>query len=754
MDQDPPLSIEALEAEQVRRLREREAGDQDARRYRELVDNASDLIFTVDMEGVFRFVNRASLSVLGYTPEEMQGRSVTEFVAPEYHDLMSRNRDRKVAGEESTEYLAEAVHKDGSRRWLAIRTSLVRKDGRIVETQGIARDITEARRVEQALRESEERLLLLVRATNDAVWDHDVVHDTIWWNEGIVNFGYSRADIEWSGDWWRERLHPEDRARVIEGRRQVAGSGGEYWSDEYRFLRQNGSYANVYDRGFVIRSATGEPARMVGAMLDVTLQKEAERAARSIAERFELLFESHPQPIFVIDSETLRFLEVNPAAEAKYGYSREEFLRMRVTDIRPADEVPRFLEHLLSDEAEQPFYAGKWRHQTRSGKIIEVELLRRRLVFSGRPARLVVVQDVTERRALEHHVQHAQRMEAVGRLAGGVAHDFNNLLTVISGYCELLLNRRDPSDPAFKALDEIRSATRRASGLTQQLLAFSRRQAVKPQRLDLNQVVGDMVPILKRLLTDSIELELTLPKGAAQIRADARQLEQVVMNLVVNSRDAMAEAGRIRVFVQLVELDRTAAEGRAGGPYVELTVADSGHGMDEETLSHVFEPFFTTKEPGKGTGLGLSTVYGIVDQSGGFIRVTSKLGEGSTFQVYFPRIDDAGAPAEGGESILVVDGDGTSRGEIAKALRAAGYQVAEAESGLDALELAGRGRFDLLAAGDPAAGMSGADLAVRLKRIHPDTRVVYFSAHGGGRVPRKPMEMADLLREVRSALDE
>jgi PAS domain S-box-containing protein len=747
MDQDPLRKIEALEAEQIRHLREREAREQETRRYRELVDNASDLIFTTDMEGVFTFVNRASHFVLGYQPEEMQGRSVTAFVAPEYHDVMWRNRERKVAGEPSTEYVLEALHKDGSRRWLAIRTNLVRSNDSIVETQGIARDITESRRVDQALRESEERLLLLVRATNDAVWDRDLAHDTIWWNEGIGNFGYSRADIEWSGEWWRERLHPDDRDRVIEGSRQAAASGGDYWSDEYRFLCRSGSYAYVYDRGFVIRDPAGQPSRMVGAMLDVTRQKQAERAARSIAERYELLFESHPQPIFVIDSETLRFLEVNPAAVAKYGYSREEFLSLRATDIRPPDEVPRFLEHLLSEDAERPFHAGKWRHQTRGGKIIEVELLRRKLMFSGRQARLVVVQDVTERRALEHQLQHAQRMEAVGRLAGGVAHDFNNLLTVISGYCELLLNRRDPSDPSFKALEEIRSATRRASGLTQQLLAFSRRQTVRPRLLDLSQVVGGMVPILNRLLTDSIQLELHLPPGAAQIRADPSQLEQVVMNLVVNSRDATGEAGRIGVSVQLVELDRAAAEGRPGGPYVELTVSDSGHGMDEETLSHVFEPFFTTKEPGKGTGLGLSTVYGIVDQSGGFIRVTSQVGKGSTFSVYFPRIDSAGGVMEGSESILLVDRDGAARSRIAGTLRAAGYQVAEAENGLDALELAGRGPFDLLAAGEPGSGMSGADLAAKLKRIHPDARVVYLKARGAE-------DAAGLLREVRSALDE
>jgi two-component system, cell cycle sensor histidine kinase and response regulator CckA len=265
--------------------------------------------------------------------------------------------------------------------------------------------------------------------------------------------------------------------------------------------------------------------------------------------------------------------------------------------------------------------------------------------------------------------------------------------------------------------------------------------------LDLSQVVGGMVPILNRLLTDSIQLELHLPPGGAQIRADPSQLEQVVMNLVVNSRDATGEAGRIGVSVQLVELDRAAAEGPPGGPYVELTVSDSGHGMDEETLSHVFEPFFTTKEPGKGTGLGLSTVYGIVDQSGGFIRVTSQVGKGSTFSVYFPRIDSAGGVMEGSESILLVDRDGAARSRIAGTLRAAGYQVAEAENSLDALELAGRGPFDLLAAGEPGSGMSGADLAAKLKRIHPDARVVYLKARGAE-------DAAGLLREVRSALDE
>jgi two-component system cell cycle sensor histidine kinase/response regulator CckA len=388
--------------------------------------------------------------------------------------------------------------------------------------------------------------------------------------------------------------------------------------------------------------------------------------------------------------------------------------------------------------------------------------------------------DVTERKALEMQMRHAQKMEAVGRLAGGIAHDFNNLLTVITGYSDLTLLRLDPNDPSRKNLDEISKACDRATGLTRHLLAFSRKQVLNPRVLNLNTIVSEMNRMLPRLIGEDIELVIELCPDLGQVKADSGQIEQIIANLVVNARDAMPFGGELAIGSANIVMDEEIAsryESAQSGPYVILTVSDTGHGMDPETMGRVFEPFYTTKEVGKGTGLGLSTVYGIVKQSGGFISVDSEVGRGTTFKIYLPQVDDeaseiAARPTlsallPGKETVLLVEDDNQVRSIAAITLEMSGYDVLAAANGEEALLLCEgyNGKIDLLLTDVVMPRMSGQELSNRLLKLRPETRVLYMSGyseneiihHGVMAKPtdfiEKPFSPETLTRTIREALD-
>ena len=398
----------------------------------------------------------------------------------------------------------------------------------------------------------------------------------------------------------------------------------------------------------------------------------------------------------------------------------------------------------------------------------------------GKPTRMFgTIQDVTEFKELEAQLRQSQKMEAVGRLAGGVAHDFNNMLTVITGYSEFLLRRLKENDPIRSELEAIRQAGERAAGLTRQLLAFSRRQVLAPQVLNLNKVVPEMEKMLGRLIGEDVELVTVLGSGLSNVKADPGQIEQVVMNLAVNARDAMPDGGKLTIETADADLSEAYARehvGVAAGPYVMLAVSDTGVGMDEDTRSHIFEPFFTTKDVGKGTGLGLSTVYGIVRQSGGHIFVYSEPGKGTSFKIYFPRAEEEaaapgkeGVPSEelrGTETILLVEDEKGVREFSGRVLRENGYTVFEAESGQAALDVLGRheGPVDLLLTDVVMPGMGGFDLARRASVLRPGSGVLYMSGYTEEMIDErgllemdipflpKPFTPEALLRKVREVL--
>ena len=649
---------------------------------------------------------------------------------------------------------------------------------------------------------------------------------------------------------------------------------------------------------YLFKNRLGRLAPVIERELEQAAQRRARRTAE---EQYRLLFENSPLPMWVVDRETLRFLAVNEAAIAHYGYSREEFLGMNLADVRPAADVPALLA-ALSKLADGLHEKEVWRHRKKDASVIYVEITTHGLVFAGRPAFLALLNDITDRRRAERALraseeryrvlmecaedaifvidaggrivqanaaaerllarprteilgsefptiaapeQHeqirngirntlkgkgmhgeerravrsdgtsvpieisasavevggeglvlaivrdiseqtsmaeqlrlSQKMEAVGQLAGGVAHDFNNLLTAILGYSQILAGELRESPNHFAAVEEIRKAGERAAGLTRQLLAFSRKQMLEPRVLDLNEVVRHIQEMLSRLIGEDIQVAIKLDPALGSVRADAGQLQQVIMNLAVNARDAMPRGGRLTIETANVELDDSYAVTHVHvqpGRYVMLAVSDTGMGMDEATKDRIFEPFFTTKEKGRGTGLGLSTVYGIVKQSGGYIWVYTEPGKGTTFKTYLPRLDvpaealphadPSALPSLGTETILVVEDEDAVRALARKTLEARGYRVLEAADGAEAMKVASQESIALLVTDMVLPGMGGREIAERILEMHPEARVVYTSGYTDDVIVRqglmdhgstfleKPFTPNVLARKVREVLD-
>ncbi|MHB1223261.1 MAG: hybrid sensor histidine kinase/response regulator [Gemmatimonadaceae bacterium] len=522
---------------------------------------------------------------------------------------------------------------------------------------------------------------------------------------------------------------------------------------------------------------------VVVSLHDITLRHRAAEELRTSEQRYRLLFERHPLPMWVFDLETLRFLAVNDSALSRYGYSRDEFLEMTIEHIRPPAEV-EVLHASISDAGLNQ--AGVFVHLLRDGTLRQVEIISHSLDFNGRDARLVLAHDVTGRldaeRALrerEEQLRHALKMEAVGRLAGGVAHDFNNLLTVISGNLDFARASLPDDSPARADLAEVSAAAERAATLTRQLLAVSRKQLLHPRLLDLGHTVEQAKRLLRRVIGENIVLELVWPSETWSVHADPGQVDQVLLNLVVNARDAMPAGGTITIEVANLTLDAGTARGLdipvAEGAYVALTVRDTGSGMDALTRQRAVEPFFTTKAAGHGTGLGLSTVYGIITQSGGGLRIESAPGSGTSVAMLLPRAegtasggvtDDPWGERGTGETILVVEDETSVRGVIRRTLERHGYTVREARHGGDALLVWARERdsLSLVVTDIVMPELGGRELAARLRAEQPDLPILFLSGYAGGAAGgepladdepflHKPFAGEELLRQVGALLD-
>ena len=663
---------------------------------------------------------------------------------------------------------------------VAIGAAVRDRDGDVVGLAGTVQDITKRRAMDESLRESQERYRAVTQSATDAIVTIDSGGSIVGWNKGAEQvFGYTQGEVV--GQLVVVLMPLRYRQPHLDGLKRVA-AGGERKaigrSVELEGQRKDGSEFPVE---LSLAAWDISNGRYYSAIIrDVSERKRTEEALRRLEADYRGLVEHAPLGIYRSSADG-RFVTVNRALVEMLGYeSADEVLRLDIPrevyadPEQRADLVARFRSE---DEATTE---AQW--QCKDGSLITVQLNVRIVrtptgqieYFEG------LVEDVTQQRSLENQFRQAQKMEAVGRLAGGVAHDFNNILTIIVSNSEFLLGDLGTDDPKRQDVEEIRAAAQRATGLTRQLLAFSRRQVLQLRVLSLNGVVEALNKMLLRLIGEDVTLEASLDSELGAVRADAGQMEQVILNLVVNSRDAMPSGGRLTIETSNVVLDEAYVREHTGvspGRYAMLAISDTGVGMDAETQAHIFEPFFTTKELGKGTGLGLATVYGIVKQCRGFVWVYSEPGRGTTFKIYLPRVDaplDAPdmaqpvRPSPGGhEFVLLAEDDASVRRVIAEALERKGYRVLAAPDGQTAVAMARAqpGEIPLLITDLVMPGMTGRELAETIAAERPQICVLYMSGYTDDAVVRhgvleagmlylqKPFTPGALAFKVREALD-
>ena len=635
-----------------RDVTERKTADERLRdneeRYRSLFDTSVDTIITTDEDGRIVGWNRSAERMFGYAAAEVIGQPATVVVPHGYRDRHRAGLDHVKSGGEphviGKTVELEGLRRDGSEFPLEFSlTAWTVASGRFYTA--IIRDITERKRAEEALRASEEQFRAMfdlasvgVAQANPKTGRLSRVNPKL-----CLITGYSAEELLTRR--FSDITHPDDRERDWTLFERMVTTGSSDYQTEKRYVRKDGSIAWANVNVTVLRDATGAPTRTIAIITDITERKRTEE---------ELLLKSAAlnaaaNPIVITDRDGT-ILWINQALSSLTGYSAREAI----------GKNPRAL--FKSGAHDQAFYRRLW-DTLLAGEVWSGEITNRRKNGTLYPEKLTITpvkdargetmhyiaikRDLTEERHLQAQFLQSQKMEAVGRLAGGVAHDFNNLLTVIFGYSDILLQGLEPG-PLHEAAQEVRRAGERAAGLTRQLLAFSRKQTLVPEVLDLGDVVSGLSTMVERLIGEDVKVSVVVSPGLGRVKADRGQLEQVVMNLAVNARDAMPKGGSLIFELQNVELDDAYTATHAEvepGPYVLLAISDTGTGMDAETQKRIFEPFFTTKEAGKGTGLGLSTVYGIVHQSGGAIDVYSEPGRGTTFKVYLPRFaGDAAVP--------------------------------------------------------------------------------------------------------------
>jgi PAS domain S-box-containing protein len=643
--------------------------------------------------------------------------------------------------------------------------------------QVVARDIHIRKEAQHAAKEWQKRLELAQKSgLRIGLWDWNLTSNVVVWSdESYRQFGFTRETFSGDVSEALERIHPDDRVRVHQAIQQVLDGAPEY-AAQYRIVRPDGAVLWIDAHGVLIRNGV---TRIMGIGLDITNLKSNEERLRQSEEKYRDLFENAIFGIYRARRDG-SLLDVNEALVEMLGYSsrRELMTRNLERDIYEDPSTRAALMTVANAGNRVEGMEVPWKRK--DGKSIPVRLSGRQVLGDdGHVSHYdVLVEDISGRRELEAQLRQSQKMEALGLLAGGVAHDFNNLLGVMMANAELLLETDQTSDQQRYA-EQVRGASSRAAQLTKQLLAFSRKQVLFPAVLDLNTVVKDVTTILKRLIGEDVRIEMNLSSEPTSLRADRGQLEQVLLNLATNARDAMPNGGRFTITTcncELLEEDVERCPGAKIGRYVRLSATDTGIGMTEETRSRIFEPFFTTKPQGSGTGLGLATVYGIVKQSEGFVSVSSRPGEGTTFDFHFPRVDNAPTPGaglverqidapSGSETILLVEDEDALREVTSELLTAGGYHVLSFASGEDAIrEATGyRSKVSLIISDVVLPDMRGPAIVARLQVVHPESKVLYISGYADTRTTellvsattsflQKPVRRVELLQKVSTIL--
>jgi len=706
-------------------------------RYKLLCSTMMDAFGAVDMAGRYQEANQAFLDLVGYEKEELLALRRQDLTPSKWHALEKRMVDEQVMVRGYSDvYQKELRRKDGVVVPVELRIVLARDpDHTPIGMWAIIRDITERITREDELR----RFQHAVASSPDAVfWMNAEGRFPYVNDQACRSLGYSREELlqlhlwDIDADFKREQWEPHWEA--------VGRAGGARLERLHR--RKDGTVFPVEISSSQV--VFDQQKHHVAYVRDISRRKKTDEELRF----FKHAIDTSPDGVFLMP-ENGGFTYVNDQACRSLGYTREELLQMHLWDIDPDFTPQRWQAHWEAMRTARSRLI-ETSHRRKDGSIFPIEVMAYRLPFGDEERHLAFVRDISERvkaseerGRLEAQLMQSQKLESVGRLAGGVAHDYNNMLSVILGYAELMRSKIAPDDPLLKDLDHIQQAAQRSKNITQQLLAFSRRQVFEPRILDLNDLIRGFQGHLARLIGEDIELDFMPAQDAGNIEFDPTQIEQILMNLAVNARDAMPEGGKLTVETRHVVLDEAYCREHVGfipGSFVRLSVSDNGVGMGAETVNQVFDPFFTTKEVGQGTGLGLATVYGIVKQGGGFINVYSEPGRGTTFKIYLPRTtDEAEAPdaseppppASGSETILLVEDDKMVSGMTEAVLVRLGYRVVCAGGPQEAIAIFAKERsaIDLLLTDVVMPQMNGKELHLRLKALRPDLKTLFMSGY-------------------------
>jgi PAS domain S-box-containing protein len=759
---------------------------------RAVLDASDEAIMLLTPDGTLLSVNEAAARRLGQPQGALIGRNAREFLAG---DVTERRMPIIARALETGEPASFEDERDGRVLLNHVRP-ILDDDGRVVRLAVFSRDVTLQRRAQEAAERSEQRLRRYLAAGHAGTWEWDLrTNENTWSPELWALYGVTPVAEGPSFELWRASIDPRDRDRVA-GDVQSAARQGLAIDTEWR-VAGTSPERWLHSHGEPERDEQGRIARYLGIVLDTTARKRGERALAESRAKLATALDSMTDAVWVTDAEG-RFVDFNEAFATVHRF------RSKAECADTFAAYPEILEVYFADGSLAPveMWAVPRALRGESGTAVEYGLRRKdtgeRWVgsYSFAPIRdeagaivgsVVVGRDVTarkeaeaERARLEAQLWQAQKMESVGRLAGGVAHDFNNMLSVIMGHVELALDQLDASHPVRDDMREIAAASRRSAELVRQLLAFARKQTILPRVLDANETVRGTLKMLSRLIGEHVELVFRPAEGAWPIRTDPAQVDQILANLCVNARDSITSAGTITIETRNVVLDEPGAlalQGATPGAYLRLSVTDDGCGMDAATREHIFEPFFTTKGPGAGTGLGLATVYGAAKQNGGFVEVHSEVGRGSTIAVYFPRhlgaverepASEAVGGPRGRETILLVEDEASILRMTKRILEKQGYRVLAAQTPSAALELARTqtDRLDLLLTDVVMPERNGVELARLVEALHPEVKRLYMSGytadvlapHGalaeGIRLLQKPFATTVLTRAVRAALDD
>jgi PAS domain S-box-containing protein len=740
-----------------------------------LLDHTPAPIYVVGRDGKYRLVNRSWEQKVSRSREEAVGKTRADLWPAETARAMGEIDKYIIRTGEPLVTEESLDTSEGHRLYQSVKFPVFDAGGQVDAVGGISLDITGIKSTEVALRDSERRYQTLTEVSPVGIFYADPQGRCIYVNERWCEIAGLSGE-EAAGKGWVRALHADDRERVLDEWRR-ASEESRHFKSEYRVERPDGEIAWVFAQGVAETTPGGSVAGYVGTITDIT---ELRRAQEGLS-RLASIVESSDDAILSCTTDG-RITSWNSGAEKTYGYRAVEAMGRSISFLIPPDRPDDTLLILENVTRPESVHNYEVLHVKRDGKSIIVSLTVSPIRDS---AGLVIgasliARDVTGSHQLQEELRQAQKMDAIGRLAGGIAHDFNNLLTAINGYSDLTLMNLTKGDPTYENIAEIRKSGERAASLTRQLLAFGRKQLLQPRVLDLNVIISEMNKMLRRLIGEHIDLVTNSAPGLGTVRADPGQIEQIIVNLAVNARDAMQEGGTLTIETGNVpEQEGTLIHGPDGSvrSWVFIKVTDTGCGMDLVTLSRIFEPFFSTKGQGKGSGLGLSTVYGIVKQSGGHILAESTVGSGSCFKIYLPKIEaseDALIPRsmnspepEGWETILLIEDEDTVRHLASHVLRMHGYRVLEARHAAEALKIA-KGHDDaihLMLTDVVMPKMNGRQLAESLAPFRPGMKVIYMSGYNddiilnAGLGPRiaflqKPFPPNLLVEKVRRVLDD